>query len=121
MKLKVKQGSVKYDDTVYAEGQTFDIDESQAKSLLNAGVVEEVKDEVVEDKPKKVKKVKVVKEEKKEKVKQEEVVELEPSLDLTRKELVDYAGSLGIEEADKLGSKEKILEAIQTKKEVKTE
>jgi hypothetical protein len=118
MKLRVKQGSVKYNDTVYTEGQEFDIDERQGKSLLNAKIVEEVQ-EVAQEEPKKAKKVEEPKEEVVEEALAEEAVEIEPSLDWTRKELVAHASSLGIEDADKLGKKKDILEAIQ-KKEVKS-
>jgi len=113
MKLKVKQGSVKYNDTVYTEGQTFDIDDSQAKSLLNVGVVEEVKKEVVKNKPKKVKEVEVVKEEKKP-VKKEKEVEVKPSIDWTRSELVDHAKKIGIKATMNV-SKKKLLELISSK------
>ena len=127
MKLRVKQGSVKFNDTVYTEGQTFEIDEVQGKSLLNAGVVEEVQEVAQEEKPKKDKKEKTKEEVKEEPVNEEPVEEapvdevIEPSLDWTRKELIVHAVSLGIEDTDKLNSKEKILKAIQAKEEVKPE
>jgi len=121
MKLRVKQGSVKYDDSVYTEGQTFDIGDVQGKSLLDAGIVEEVQEVAPEpkEKPKKVKEEKPKEEPAKEEP-AEKIVEAEPSLDWTRKELVAHAEGLGIEEPDRLGAKEKILEAIQAK-EVKSE
>jgi hypothetical protein len=118
MKLKVKQGSVKYNDTVYTEGQEFEIDEKQGNSLLNAKIAEEVK-EVVREKQKKAKEVEKPKEEVVEEVPVEEVVEVEPSLDWTRNELVEHASSLGIEDANKLNSKKEILKAIKVK-EVKS-
>ena len=119
MKLRVKQGSVKLDDQVYTEGQTFEIDEIQGKSLLNARVVEEVVEEEPVKKPKKVKEEKP-KEEKVEEAPVEEVVAAEPSLDWTRNELDEHAKGLGIEDVEKLPSKAAVLEAIQAK-EVKTE
>jgi len=123
MKLIVKQGSVKLNDVVFVEGQTFEIDDTQGKSLLDVGVVEEVQEKAPRAKPKKVKVVEVPEEDKEpaEEVPAEEaeMVVGEPSLDWTRKELVTHAASLGIENADRLGAKEKILEAIQAKKEVK--
>lgn len=113
MKLKVKQGSVKYDDTVYTEGQTFEISESQAKALLREGVVEEVQENAPEEKPKKAKKEKAKKEPvKKAPVEEAEAVKAEPSIEWTKKELDDYAKAHGIEEPEKLGSKQEVLDAL---------
>jgi len=122
MKLKVKQGSVKYNDTIYKEGQTFEIDDIQGKSLLNVGIVEEVKKKVLNEKSKKdkkeeVKKVKVKKSKVDDPVKEEVIVE--PSLDWTRKELDEYANKLGIKDFEKLPSKTAVFKLIQAKKGVK--
>ena len=117
MKIKVLRGSIKFDDTVYAVGQTLELDDVQAKSIIREGVAEEVLENVQVEEPEKREEEKV--EEKPEEVSEGTVV-VEPSLDWSRKELVAHAIGLGIEDPGGLGAKEKILEAIQAKK-VKTE
>jgi Zn-dependent M16 (insulinase) family peptidase len=113
MKLRVLIGSVRCDDSTYGVGQTFNIDEKQGLSLIQAGVVEEVKKEekkLVEAEEKKEVKKEV--EEKKEEKKEPEV-KAEPSLEWTRSELNEYANSLGVESPEKMSSKSKVLKAIK--------
>lgn len=121
MKIRVLRGSIKFDDVVYKEGQTLELDDAEAKSIIAQGVAEEAQVVAQPEAPADEGKAEEKVEEKKEPEKApENTVSAEPSLDWTRKELVAHATSLGIEDADKLGSKEKILAAIQ-EKGVKTE
>jgi len=117
MLVKVILGSIKHNDSIYGVGQTVEIEDKHALAIIREGVAEEVLPEVEE---KKAKKAKVEKVEKPKEEKSKEVeAKAEPSIDWTRKELIAHAMALGIEEPDKLGAKEKILEAIQAE-EVKT-
>jgi len=115
MKIRVLLGSIKLDDTVYAKGQTLELDDTQAKAIIREGVAEEVQLLAPAEEPKKEETPVEEKADEKPKEAPENTVSAEPSLDWTRRELVAHATSLGIEDADKLGAKEKILEAIQAK------
>lgn len=121
MKIKVIRGFIKHDDAVYGEGKILEIDDKQALAIISEGVAEEVQEVAQAEEPEK--EAEKAPAEKKADEKPEVAPEsgnAEPSLDWTRSELVAHATSIGIENADKLGNKEKILAAIQ-EKGVKTE
>lgn len=119
MRVRVKLGLVKNNDTEYKVGETLHVSDEEAKALLREGVVEEVKEEAPAEKPKKEAKPKKKPEAKKEEEPKEadqgepEPAKVEPSLDWTRKELEEHATSLGIEEPEKFASKRAILKAIE--------
>lgn len=115
MIVKVIRGSIKFNDTVYTEGQTVELADEEAISIIKSGIAEEYVQEVAPKETKKEKAEEVKEPEVEEPKVEGEEVKTEPTLDWTRKELVAHATALGIENPDELGAKEKILEAIQAK------
>jgi hypothetical protein len=111
MKLKVLLGTVRLSDKVAKAGDVFDIDEDQAKALLREKVVEEFKEEPKAENLVEAPQV----EEKKPEVEKEAEPSTEPSDEWTRRELVEYAVSIGINDANDLGNKSNILKAIKEK------
>jgi len=112
-KYKVLIGSVLHNSLVVEKGNSFELSEKEALPLLNANVVEKVKEEPkpekkVEEKPKE----EAPKEEPK-----EEAEAVEPTADWTKKELVDYAEKNGVEGASVDWKKRKILRAIKNASE----
>ena len=106
MKLIVKYGSVRANKE-YKQGEVFEIDDQSAKDLLAVGCVEKYVEKSKEE-------VEEVIEEVKEEI--EEVEEMpEPTLQWTRKELIEHANLIGIEDVEKLPNKDAILEAINDK------
>ena len=113
MKIKVLVGTVKLDSKVYAVGQTLEIDEKQALAIIRNGVAEEFVQEVAEPetKPEKPKKV----EAKKKAVVKTEVKEVEPTIDWTAKEILEFGASKGIEDLEGK-TKEDMLKIIKESK-----
>jgi D-aminopeptidase len=113
MKIKVLIGSVRLDKKVYGVGQTLEIDEVQAKAIIREGVAEEFVQEVAkpEAKAEKPKKVEV----KKKEVVKAEVKEVEPTIDWTAKEILEYGISIGVEDLDGK-TKEDMLKIIKESK-----
>ena len=109
MIVKVIRGSIKFNDTVYAVGETVELEDSEAKAIINSGIAEKYVQVVSQDEPEK-EEVEAPKEEAK--VEETEAVEAEPSTDWTRKELDEYAKAHGVAEPEKLGSKAEVLKAI---------
>lgn len=108
MKVRVKLGTVKFNDTIYKEGEAFELPEKEVDSLVAEGVVEVVKEEPKkEPEPKKVEE----KEEPEEPKEEEEPVP-EPTEEWTKKELVEFAGTKDIEVKLSMTKKE-ILEALK--------
>lgn len=110
MNVRVKLGTVRYNDRIFKVGEIVDLPEASAKAMLFEGVVEDMQ---------MVAQVEEQKEEVKVEVKEEpkpEVETAEPSLDWTRKELNEFAVSKGVKEPEALYSKKIVLKAI---KEVK--
>ena len=97
MKIKVLLGSIRLDKKVYETGQTLEIDDQQAKAIIREGVAEEFVPEVAkpEAKPEKPKKVEV-----KEKEVVKEADEVEPTIDWTAKEILEYGISRGLDDLD---------------------
>jgi hypothetical protein len=114
MKVEVILGTIRNNEKTYKVGETLDLSEKEALSVIQAGAAKEYVEEVVE-----VKREKEVKEEPK-KVEAEEVSEteeeLKPSVDWTRKELDDYGRSVGIKNPEIFKSKNKLLKEIEVKK-----
>jgi hypothetical protein len=112
MKIKVLLGSIRLDKKVYETGQTLEIDDQQAKAIIREGVAEEVLQEVAkpEAKPEKPKKVEVKKETAKPKIE-----EVQPAIDWTAKEILEFGVSKGIEDLEGK-TKEDMLKIIKESK-----
>ena len=116
MKIRVLLGTVRTDDREYKVGEEFDLNEGEALAMIRENVVEEVKDEKPKEKPKK--EVKATLEEEKSdakaKVEAKDEVEIEPSMDWTAKEILDYALGKGIKNEEVEGkTKREMLELIK--------
>lgn len=120
MKLRVKIGNIRTDNGTFSVGQEFDIDKKTASSFLREGIVEVVEDaqpiakpeapkpqELPKEEPKKEEVAKVEKE-----VEKKPKLEIEPTMDWTIKELVDFATSKGFEVPDG-SSKREVLAIIE--------
>ena len=118
MKIRVLRGTVKYNDTIYSRGQSFELADDQAKQIIKEGMVERViKNTPVEPKVEEKEVIKELEpsEGNKDKGKNERgATIIKPSIDWTRKELEEYALGVGVENPDKLYSKDEILEAIKS-------
>jgi DNA repair exonuclease SbcCD nuclease subunit len=120
MLIKVTRGYVRNNGKVYAEGETLEVEDSEALTIIKNQVAEEVKEEVKVSRSK-AKKEEVVEPEvvvEEKPVEVDETADLEPSIDWTRAELDEYAKKVGIEDPETLPNKEDVLEAILTYKEV---
>lgn len=114
MKVKVILGTVRA-EREYGVGEELDLKESEAKAMIQEGVVEEVKEKAKpKAKPEKKPKAKPEKEPKPE---EETGPEPEPSMDWTRKELDEYAKAHGVEEPGQFESKRELLEAVKQAQE----
>ena len=120
MNVKITQGSVKFNDKVFLTGEVVDLPEETVKVLLREKVAELVQVVAKEEKPKVGRKAKEVKvapvEEKKDEIKTTTTstdVVVEVTTDWTRKELNDYAASKGIVGAEKMYTKQEVVDAIK--------
>ena len=117
MKITVIRGSIKYNDKVYPMGESLELDEKQALSIIHSGIAEEYVQPVAQEpKEEEVKEIEKVEEVKKEVV----VNEVEPSLDWTRAELDAFAKERGVEYPEKAGSKKAVLKLIAEVQDDKT-
>ena len=118
MKIRVLRGAVKYNDTIYSKGQSFELADDQAKQIIREGMAERVvKNTPVESKVEEKEVIKELEPSEGNKDKGEnerEATIIKPSIDWTRKELEEYALGAGVEDPDKLYSKDEILEAIES-------
>jgi hypothetical protein len=110
MKIKVLLGSIRLDKKVYVAGEVLELEEKQAKAIIRNGVAEEfvqvvAKPDAKTEEPKKV-------EVKKEKVVKVKVEEVEPTIDWTAKEILEYGTSRGIENLEG-ETKEDMLKIIK--------
>ena len=121
MNVRVKTGTVKCNNAVYKEGDVFKAPVDQVDSLVNAGVVEVVKEEPKPEPKKEPEKKPEPKKEPKPEKEEPKVEEPEPTMEWTHKELVEYAGKKGVE-VDPSMTKKEILEALKggEKSEYKT-
>lgn len=100
MRVKVLLGTVRTDNREYKVGEEFEINENEAKALINENVVEEVKEEKKPKAKPKVKPEEKAKSEEKVEAKVEAEAKAKPSMEWTVKEVTDHATAKGIKDLE---------------------
>lgn len=99
--MKVKAlSNINHNGTTYRAGQDLEVTDEQAQALFDAGVAK---------KPGRGKQAEATDTPQAPETPSEDV----PSMDWTRKQLDDYALSVGVKEPQSLGSKAEVLKAIE--------